>query len=86
MEERTFEEAFEEAKKYMHKITVCFEYKEAYEFGDDTEIRFDDGYLYVWKDKAKEPMYQHIYLRERYAMGLPADGDPIKETRLNWER
>lgn len=82
--QRTFEEAFEEAKKYLDKITVCYEYECAYKFGDNTVEMFGGlQYVGVWKDKTIPTMNEFNFINELAQRGI---FEPINSIELNWER
>lgn len=82
--ELTFEEAFEEVKKYLDRITVCYEYECAYKFGDNTvEMLGGLQYVGVWKDKTMPIMNEFNFINELAERGI---FEPIKEIELDWKR
>ena len=85
VKERTFEEALEEAKKYLDRITVCYEFETGYEFGDDS-IDSIGGLVFVgvWKDPSRPTMNEYSFIEQLFNDGVP--NEPIKETRIDWSK
>lgn len=82
--ELTFDEAFEVAKKYLDRITVCYEYECAYKFGDNT-VKMLGGlqYVGVWKDESMPVMNEFNFINELAERGI---FEPIKMIELDWKR
>ena len=83
--ERTFDEAFEEAKKYLDKINVCYEFETGYEFGDDSVMMFGGNqFVGVWKDPEKPTMNEFSFFDEMYNLGV--SNEPINTIKLDWTK